>query len=221
MKTGTIVVEMARLSDEEENALKALHAEAHLNMCSALAQMRNHHLAKTHALAAVKTLLRGHLLPCSYAVPDDRAIEVLWNMVKPVPPARELGARGPLLVTAYRSLGMQEKLLGENGLPALETARKLKAKLTTSEDYGAGYTSQLHSLDISCGSPRKLPAGGGDCSEIAKISARGYTARMHWNATNSPERSQRPTTSASDSMADLSFDDVPQKRPQTAPDGTA
>ena len=36
---GNLFVSMATLSDEEETALKALHAETHLNMCSVMAQV--------------------------------------------------------------------------------------------------------------------------------------------------------------------------------------
>ena len=68
-------------------------------------------------------------------MPHDRAIEVLWNVVAPVPPARVLGPRGPLLVTAYRSLAAQEKALvnspplhdGASAFPGLLISYQLSA----------------------------------------------------------------------------------------------
>ena len=120
LKTGTLYVQTAQISDEQEQKLLILQAEVALNFAATFSASNAPEAALKWAKKALISLLTGGKLPSDAPIPHPSAIDALMTLPR---------VKIVLLVVAYAAIGACQQRLGLPCSDAFDTSAAIESRL--------------------------------------------------------------------------------------------
>ena len=124
LKTGTLYVTVAQISDEQEQKLLILQAEVALNMAATYSANNAPEAALKWAKKGLISLLTGGKLPSDAPIPQPSAIDALMTLPR---------AKVILLAVAYHAIGACQRRLGLPSNDAFDTSVAIESRLLAAQ----------------------------------------------------------------------------------------